>query len=629
MSRLLKSSCTLLVLSIACASHIPLPMTSAQLAERGDARALISYLGQRDASASVCDLRAGGPHVPSVDISARDDLLDGLRDGRIAPELWRDCVDRLVRSTDREIASSLLDAVARSYVVVIDDDHVEDSPLAQAQLSAMQAVLMDRQNGVAPHFDVAMHLLAYARSAIAKHRIGPVATRNVTELVGALELENGLRDGRPVDVAALDALLEQGDETTLRHAALRLPDAALRAEAQRRVIRLHIRVSQYQQVRGNAAAVEETVLRIGANPVAIAGHRPIRVWIDTIALSARGVRVRQDVEHRTSTLLGDAIGGRGVSVLPRVSLRGAFNAELEGIDHPVTVCAAAEDADPAPCVQASDIGVDSRLVTLDPDGTLRFAEHLTARETASLAAAGRRLVVPLTLGGTRAAALDWDLQFETPADLVFTAKGRRTEGPDLQVRVEQIGTTGRVGYTVGSAENEYTAIVERGDVGKFHVVSRGADGDRGSDGSSGHDGSTGTPGNSASCPSTDGTSGGRGEDGGAGSDGSNGSAGGRGGNVVVDIVHADAASTELLALLRGTMLSEGGSGGAGGSGGSGGHGGAGGTGGSGTTCFDAQGHATSLSGGIQGTSGSDGRSGMSGSPGSSGEIGSVTIRVVP
>jgi len=328
-------------------------------------------------------------------------------------------------------------------------------------------------------------------------------------------------------------------------------------------------------VRQNAAAVEETMVRLGANPVATADHRPLRAWVDLSTIAARGVRVRQDLRRHTNTLLGYS-GDGSVSVLPQPTLRGALHVALQGIDRPLTVCAPPEELDLSPCVPTSAVALDNPLVHLERDGTLRFAEQLTAHEAVSLAASARRLVVPLSVGGRTLTELAWDLVFETPADLVLESHSRGGDGPDLQVHLERM-STGRLGYSVVNGDDRYEAVVETSRASSFHVTSKGADGANGFDGSSGHDGGAGLMGSGASCPSFAGSDGRRGEDGGAGADGHAGSPGGRGGNIVVEVAHNDTSSQESLTLLRGSIRSEGGSGGAGGSGGLGGRGGSGGS----------------------------------------------------
>lgn len=627
MSRALCSLFPLFLVVGACVPLEPTPITASQVARSNNRSLLLAYLRQRDASATVCDLASDGPHVSSLDARVRDELIDALREDRLPPALWGDCVGRLIHSADLVSARSLFDAVARAYKQTLADGLVQHDTVTVERLSVIHTVLMKRRGDVAPRPEVMNDLLAWLRDAEAQRRLGPVGLRYATELISDVELERGTRDGRPVDVAVLDEFLRSGDESTLRQYARRLPDPRLRAQAEQRIIRLLIRSSSYRQVRENAAAIEETMLRVGVNAIAIREHAPVRGWIDTTALAARGVLVRQNLHRLTSSLLGFADGGGELSVLPRLPLRGALQVQLEGIDDPVTVCASLEQLDPSPCIPASEVSVNSRVVRLDPDGSLRFLEQLTARDAAALAEGARRLHVPIAIGGRTLTAFDWDLRFETPKDLVLGSDLYGADGPDLRVQVRWL-ETGRLVYDVSGRDRPYQAIVERAEADRFHVISRGADGQRGSDRSPGRDGFSGSMGTSAMCPSTPAGDGGRGEDGAPGEDGAAGGSGGRGGNITVDVPRRSGAPDDLLALVRRTVLSEGGAGGAGGFGGSGGHGGQGGIGGSGTTCTDSDGQVSTLLGGSRGANGLDGRSGFSGISGSPGAPGRVTIRLV-
>ena len=590
---MISRSCGLLLVFLgACARHVPMPLTASQLAERKTGKTLAAYLSQRDASSAVCDLNARGPHLSAINADVRDHLMDGLRAGGIAPALWRQCVDRLVESADPESGALLLDAIAHSYGELVADNKVESNPVAEQQLSTLHALLVDRSGDVAPHSNVMTRLLADLRAAIAKKRLGPVGQRYATELIADVELT-----------------------------------PSQRAEARRRLVRLHIQQSPYRQVHENAASVEEAVLRVGSNPVATAAHRLLRGWIDASDSEGRTVVVRQDLDHQTSTLLGAVDDQGGVSVLPQLSLRGALHFELDGIDRPVTLCAPPEELDPSPCVPASEVRLDSQFAYFEPDGAIRFVEHLTARDALTLARSGERLVVAVIANGQRVAALDWGLRFETPNDLVLGGGAYGAAGPDLRVHIEPLAG-GRLSYAVSGSDRQYVAIVERDQTNDFHVVSRGGDGNRGSDGASGSDGLTGLSGTNASCPSFQASDGGRGGDGSPGADGDAGGAGGNGGNILVEVAAAGRRYEELRALVQKTVVSRGGSGGAGGSGGRGGRGGAGGTAGQGATCVDADGKITNLSGGSQGMSGSDARDGSSGMAGSDGQAGRVTVRVI-
>src|ERR1051325_11299337 len=95
----------------ACAHQTPRPILASDVAEGRRGATLSSYLGQRDANATVCDLKARGPHIAAVSTRVRDDLMKGLIEGRIPPLLSSDCVDAVLRSADRETNVALFDVV--------------------------------------------------------------------------------------------------------------------------------------------------------------------------------------------------------------------------------------------------------------------------------------------------------------------------------------------------------------------------------------------------------------------------------------------------------------------------------------------------------------------------------------
>jgi hypothetical protein len=366
----------------------------------------------------------------------------------------------------------------------------------------------------------------------------------------------------------------------------------------------------------------------GVNRVAIDDHPIVRGSIDDAVRTARVVLVRQDVEHQSSTLVGSYEDDSVVSVLPQLSLRGALQLELQGIDRPVTLCAPPQALDPSPCVLATEVSLGNPMAYPEADGTIRFVERITAAEALRLASQQERFVVPVVVHGQQLTALDWALRFVTPNEFVLASGSVGGNGPDLRIRLDVLAAS-RLSYTVSLGSQRYIAIVERAHWRDFDVLSRGGGGASGMAGSNGHDGFSGQSGTNAICPSSAGTTGGRGEDGSAGGDGGPGGNGGDGGRVLVEIHATGAQADELVALVRWTVASRGGYGGSGGSGGTRGRGGSGGPGGMGATCFDAEGHTTSLPGGSSGFSGSDGRSGNTGISGSSGRDGAVTVRVVP
>src|SRR5262245_4686802 len=318
-----RSLCLLLLIVGACVRS-SLPITATQLAQSRDRSALVAYLGQRDASPTVCDLASDGPHVQALDANVRDELMAALRDSRLAPSLWSNCVGRLIRSADLESARSIYDAVARDYVEMLVGGSVDRDTLAAERLSVMHLLLLSRRGDVAPHTETMGNRLDVLRDRVVRGRLGPVATRYAKEMIADVEIERGTREGRPVDEAVLDELLRARDESTLWQYERRLPDARLRQQAKRRIIRLHIQASRFAEVRQNAVAIEETMMLSGLNAADLREHRPVRGWIDSSTLAMRGVLVRQDLLHRTSALLGyaDGVGEKGsISVFPQLQLR--------------------------------------------------------------------------------------------------------------------------------------------------------------------------------------------------------------------------------------------------------------------------------------------------------------------
>jgi hypothetical protein len=592
-----------------CAQRFALPMTAADLAAYDSGPALVAYLGQPDASPTVCNLGANGPHLQTLDGDARHALVRGLADGAVPLESWRRCVGALVRSAPPAAVAALVDEIGRGYRTLIRRADFEKMPALQDRLRTLQRFYLERNNGYDGDPVVDARLFAELRRALAAHRLGPTATAFGEELVEGFDLEHGSWRGRAVDAAMIEALYAARDEPTLRRFVDRLPAPALRVEARRRVIRLHIASSPFAEVRADAAAVETALLTSGINALSLPAHPPLRGWLDLPKVPMRGVLVRQNLWEQTATLLGFAGDRPGVSVLPELQLRGALLMELQGVSRPVTLCAPPRALDPSPCVASHEVTLDNPAAYLDKGGAFHFVDHVAMRDAVALAQMGDRFVLPVSVSGRRLLTFDWSLYYERPADLVFD------DGPALHVFVDHRDPA-RFRFTVAGGGSQYLAVVENGDAAGFHVVSRGARGEGGESGSSGASGSSG-----GECES--------GGDGGAGGDGGRGGDGGDGGEIVVELACGDRPCEDARMLLAATILSEGGAGGRGGSGGPGGAGGSGGSARSATTHTDGDGNqVTDDPGCSAGSSGSSGPSGSDGPPGRSGRPGRVRIVVV-
>ena len=580
-------------------------MTAAELATYDTGPALVAYLGQPDASAAVCDDRARGPHIGALVPEMQKALVRGLVDGKITPDVWLACADTLVKRAQPEDAASFLDETGRAYRSLVKDSKFETTPAMQARVVAMQRLYLERKNRIHDGHDALASLFDDLRSALAAKKLGPVATRLGTELVGAVDLERGTWKGKAVTTATLDDL----DEPTLRLFVARLPTEELRTEAKRRIVRRHIDASPFPEVHANADDVEERVIIRGSNPVALDKQPAKSGAIDPAKIPMRGVIVRQDVYAQTATLLGTKADS--VSILPDLALRDALSVDV-GMSRSVTICAPKKELDPSPCIAASDVKIQNPLAYLD-GGVFRFVDRIQERTAVDLVKLRDRFELPVEVGGTAVASLAWPFRYERPAALVLSGASSGDNGPKLVVKVDH--RDARFVYDVTGGGREYWAVVEAYDASKFVVASRGAQGFSGSAGMSGSSGSSGSE-----CSN--------GGDGGPGGPGGDGGTGGDGGNVDVQLQCDATTCAEALAVLERTIGSLGGRGGSGGPGGSGGAGGSGGSGRSPTTHTDSDGNiVTDDPGCSPGSSGSNGSDGISGSDGASGRAGYVTFHV--
>lgn len=603
----------LALLTAGCMPQLQLPMSGAELTAyppRLAGPALVAYLGQQDASPAVCDLHADGPHVEALDKGGRSALTHALTQGQVPSELWRSCVSAMLRSASAPDSAALLDTIGRDYQALLVSADLDKSPAKQERLAAMQQLYSERKNGIDGTARAQGALFAELRRALARRRLGPVATRFGQELIEVFDLEHGLWTGRPVDVAMLDSLVSARDEKTLRLFVDRLPAPALRDAALRRIIRLRIATSRYPEVREHARQVEESLLKQGTYPLALAEHPPMRGFIDAARMPVRGVLVRQDSLHQTARLLAYSGEDPSLSILPDLSLRGVLMIEVAGISRPVTLCGPAESLDPTPCVAAGDVQIENPTAYLDRGGSFRFVDHIRMQEAVGLAQLSGPFSLPVSAGGKRLLSLDWPLYFGQPEDLVFTSSTPGADGPALRVRVDPLNPQSRLIFTV-TGVGTYFAVVEDRDAASFSVASRGAQGEGGAAGSSGSDGVSG-----GQC--SDGTNGSDGSSGGPGGPG------GSGGSVKVQASCGGLACDRLIARLRTTIRSQGGAGGSGGPGGRGGSGGWGGSARSATTHTDENGNTVTddpgCSAGSNGSSGSDGPSGSDGDPGRDGYV---------
>lgn len=603
----------------ATARTFELPMTAPDLVSDGASDALVAYLGQPGADPSVCDLAVAGPHLAAIPDDAGRALASGLADGRIAPAAWRACTDAMLGHLDGDRAAAFLDPMAKAYRALLVDPRLDHDPRVGARLAALQSFYAERDAALHAHQPLTTKLVASLRTALDKDRLGATGQRFGRALLEAMAVEHGSFRGATVDALALDRLQAAGDDASLRLLSARLPEPSLRLDARRRVVRLAIARSPFPEVRADAATVEERVMKQGANPVSTAAHPPRDAAIHAPG-PPRGVLVRQQPLAQRVTLL--SWSDEPPSVIEPLALRESLQVDLEGISRPVTVCAPPSALDPSPCLSPGELTVQSPLAWRDGAGAVHLVEQLSSHDAVRMARAGERLRLPVAIAGKALTAIDWDLAFARPDDLVLQGAAGGGDGPRLEVKVDARDPRRWI-YRIDAGGERYRAVIEREDVVKFHVVSKGGTGAPGEFGGNGMDGSDGSA--ASSC----GGNGGSGGNGGPGGDGGSGGPGGRGGDVALTAVCSGAACGEVAAVLRGTVLSLGGDGGPGGSGGAGGRGGSGGAGASGCESTDSDGNATAGPSGSSGSSGSDGSSGANGPSGPPGAPGAVTLRIAP
>jgi len=397
--------------------------------------------------------------------------------------------------------------------------------------------------------------------------------------------------------------------------ALRLLPKFRGGQTQRRIIRIHIALSPFQEVRDGSAAVEDTVIREGHNRIALKEHPLLSATLDPSKTVARDVLVRQRVWAQNATLLAYVASRSTLSVLPEVSFRGALWAKLQKISRPVSVCEHWKNLDPSPCIAADDVSLDNPVAYRDSGGDFHFKDEVGVSEVVALAK-NDKFVLPVRIGGRPAVSLNWGLSYERPDDLAFNETSSGRVGPRLKIRVQRPTATHFV-FSVSAPQGTYAVVVDEANIHDFHIVSRGAPGSSGATGSSGSPGAAGSE-----C-----SDGERGGDGGAGEDGGR---GGDGGEVFVEVACGGASCPDTVDLLQQIILSVGGPGGAGGSGGAGGPGGPGGSSRSPSTHINSYGESvTDDQGCSAGANGSAGSNGASGSPGRPGRPGKVAFRLVP
>ncbi|HET9620804.1 MAG TPA: hypothetical protein VFP84_05540, partial [Kofleriaceae bacterium] len=469
--------------AVGCAASYRLPLTPTQVAQAGEPGALVRYLGQRDADPAVCDAAIAGPHV-TADARAGRALLGALQSGAVEPAIWQACVDRILANAGSDAQAALLDAMLHTYRALVGHPSLERDPMTQARLAALTAVYGERSPDIRVPAAAAAALAAELRKTA--RTLGPIGKRSAEQMIATLDVEHGVWGTRVIDPAFLDELATPDYEPFLGFLSQRLPDPALRSEAKRRVIRLHIASSAFYEVQEDAGHVEAMMMELGKNPIAPRLQAPTAAHFDASQLAIDHVIVSQDVRAQTASLAGAPPAGTGGPTVPSFALRGALALDVTGVSQPITLCGAASELDVAPCLLPGDLAIDSPYVRLDSDGTLQLASALTAAQVVELARGRHELAVPLTIAHQSLTDLRWPIAFAIPDPFIAAGERFGAPGPALNVIVEQRDDV--LIYAIDTGHAIHWAVVPVAAAAQFAIVSRGGHGAPGRQGKDGADG---------------------------------------------------------------------------------------------------------------------------------------------
>lgn len=590
----------------------PYPASAlAEETQRPD-KALVVYLGQEDADPGVCDQGREGPSLPRVNALVVDALLDAVIQGRVGPEAGAACLAHLLTGEQGRAELVLREVVDRAPALLA-------SPAGGEILQVLAA--RPPELAIPAHaVDRVVSSLERAEQRLHGHRVGLAR-----QLRRDIELEAGRLDGVRVDRALLEGI---EDHELLSTMSRRLPEAALRTAAGRRLAVLRAAGSPHARVRQELAWVQDTLEAEGALVVDPSAHPVLSAsWVASGAAPAV-IRLQQDPAAGVARLVA-ARDDRSELLDPVFDLRSGLRLTVAGLEEaPLGLCPGVDAWDPTPCVPVSAMQLEHVVMDLREDGTVALAEDLDLEARVAMGRDGELVRPRATVGGVAVQDLSFRFHLDPVAPVVLQGAGSGARGPDAHVDIYE-ASHGRLVVGVRTEGRELVALVARHDEG-FSVVSRGAPGASGSTGTAGSRGTNGTNGMNGSCPSMSGTSGSPGGQGGRGGAGGNGGPGGDGGTVSVRLHCDPCEALKQIAVRR--VRSEGGPGGAGGPGGPGGPGGSGGMGGSGTSCstYDSVTKSyrySSVSGGSSGAQGAQGPRGPNGQPGPPGADGPVLIRL--
>ncbi|HBQ16409.1 MAG TPA: hypothetical protein DEF51_36520 [Myxococcales bacterium] len=231
-----------------------LPMSEQTVARIASGDGLVSYLRQADADPAVCAPREYGPYVVLPNQRELEDLVDGIGRG-VRVEPWEACVQALLRVLPPSLGAHVVNRLLERYAERIAYSELERDGEILAQLDAIRRLYDERPAGTSPSPELIAEIEDRLRAA-APHTTH-TGSQYHAALMSVLYLEHGLTpSGAPITEAALDRLVEESDEGSLVVYSRRLPDPALREEARRRLVRVRIRLSEFTELRAQAAEVD-------------------------------------------------------------------------------------------------------------------------------------------------------------------------------------------------------------------------------------------------------------------------------------------------------------------------------------------------------------------------------------
>lgn len=574
-------------------------------------RALLNYLSQPNADGRVCS-SAAKPRAHGIDAKVLKAVVKALDKDKLKRGATLTCLELVLAELPDAEREDTLMFVASRYAKALSQDRartLHKLVMKVASQPADAAILANTRKQL--------------KTKLASKSYSHTSAREAAAFVDMLGLLVGEWQGELVE---RETILAETDRHRLRLFAEKLPDEALARLARGQLIRLEAQASTYPEVTDNLDSVVEGVLNTGRNALDLESHTIVSANFDTARAPLHRLKVKQRTMAGSATLFASRAGSE--TLMPVLDIKDWLQFEIEGISKAVTLCRPRGENHPDPCVEAKNLQVDERIMSLDDDGLLTLRDTLSIRDAIRFLSEGGGLDINVHRGERTLASVTLPMYFQTPEP--FIREGRvGAKGPSLIVDIGQVGE--HLIFKVSEGGEAWTLVVHEDGLSTFRIASRGGQGQAGTRGQGGSMGRSGTRGTNAHCPSGNAGRGGNGTRGGDGRNGGHGHPGGDGGNITVKI-HCGQACADLRSSWPAIIESLPGKGGAGGQGGQGGSGGRGGDGGSATTCRVTSGYGDnkrtttkSLSSGMRGSSGIRGTRGSKGAPGPQGKAGRVTI----